>query len=149
MESNLKSLLATLGCILLLFLYCLHLKVKEKEAVSERTYPQQALEYELEEWQSCGGDGGNDGTLQEQEEATWTAPRIIYTYRLEVETVPENQHYRVRPSGYQQYEVEPIGEGYSYNVYEFQSYEVLTTEECYEFVKNHPEKVKRISSRRH
>lgn len=63
-----------------------------------------------------------------------------YKYRVEIETIPENQLYKIEKSGYQQYEISRLGESYSYVTYEFTSDKVMTTEEAYEFVKRHPEK---------
>lgn len=67
-----------------------------------------------------------------------------YKYRVEIETIPENQIYKIEKSGYQQYEVSRLGESYSYVTYEFTSDKVMTTEEAYEFVKRHPEKCTRV-----
>lgn len=67
-----------------------------------------------------------------------------YKYRVEIETIPENQIYKIEKSGYQQYEVSRLGETYSYVTYEFTSDKVMTTEEAYEFVKRHPEKCTRV-----
>lgn len=63
-----------------------------------------------------------------------------YKYRVEIETIPENQIYKIEKSGYQQYEVSRLGESYSYVTYEFTSDKIMTTEEAYEFVKKYPEK---------
>lgn len=67
-----------------------------------------------------------------------------YKYRVEIETIPENQLYKIEKSGYQQYEVSRLGESYSYVTYEFTSDKIMTTEEAYEFVKRHPEKCTRV-----
>ena len=67
-----------------------------------------------------------------------------YKYRVEIETIPENQLYKIEKSGYQQYEISRLGESYSYVTYEFTSDKVMTTEEAYEFVKRHPEKCTRV-----
>lgn len=67
-----------------------------------------------------------------------------YKYRVEIETIPENQIYKIEKSGYQQYEVSRLGETYSYVTYEFISDKIMTTEEAYAFVKNHPEKCTRV-----
>lgn len=67
-----------------------------------------------------------------------------YKYRVEIETIPENQLYKIEKSGYQQYEVSRLGESYSYVTYEFTSDKVMTTEEAYEFVKKYPEKCTRV-----
>lgn len=67
-----------------------------------------------------------------------------YKYRVEIETIPENQIYKIEKSGYQQYEVSRLGETYSYVTYEFTSDKVMTTEEAYEFVKRHPKKCTRV-----
>lgn len=67
-----------------------------------------------------------------------------YKYRVEIETIPENQIYKIEKSGYQQYEVSRLGESYSYVTYEFTSDKVMTTEEAYEFVKRHPKKCTRV-----
>lgn len=64
-----------------------------------------------------------------------------YKYRVEIETIPENQIYKIEKSGYQQYEVSRLGETYSYVTYEFISDRIMTTEEAYDFVKRHPENV--------
>ena len=75
---------------------------------------------------------------KEEKEKQW------YKYRVEIETIPENQLYKIEKSGYQQYEVSRLGESYSYVTYEFTSDKVMTTEEAYEFVKRHPEKCTRV-----
>lgn len=67
-----------------------------------------------------------------------------YKYRVEIETIPENQLYKIEKSGYQQYEVSRLGESYSYVTYEFTSDKIMTTEEAYEFVKKYPEKCTRV-----
>lgn len=67
-----------------------------------------------------------------------------YKYRVEIETIPENQLYKIEKSGYQQYEVSRLGESYSYVTYEFTSDKIITTEEAYEFVKKYPEKCTRV-----
>lgn len=67
-----------------------------------------------------------------------------YKYRVEIETIPENQLYKIEKSGYQQYEISRLGESYSYVTYEFISDRIMTTEEAYEFVKRHPEKCTRV-----
>lgn len=67
-----------------------------------------------------------------------------YKYRVEIETIPENQIYKIEKSGYQQYEVSRLGETYSYVTYEFISDRIMTTEEAYDFVKRHPEKCTRV-----
>lgn len=67
-----------------------------------------------------------------------------YKYRVEIETIPENQLYKIEKSGYQQYEVSRLGETYSYVTYEFISDRIMTTEEAYDFVKRHPEKCTRV-----
>ena len=67
-----------------------------------------------------------------------------YKYRVEIETIPENQIYKIEKSGYQQYEVSRLGESYSYVTYEFTSDKIITTEEAYEFVKKYPEKCTRV-----
>lgn len=67
-----------------------------------------------------------------------------YKYRVEIETIPENQLYKIEKSGYQQYEISRLGESYSYVTYEFTSDKVMTTEEAYEFVKKYPEKCTRV-----
>lgn len=67
-----------------------------------------------------------------------------YKYRVEIETIPENQLYKIEKSGYQQYEVSRLGESYSYVTYEFTSDKIMTTEEAYEFVKRYPEKCTRV-----
>lgn len=67
-----------------------------------------------------------------------------YKYRVEIETIPENQLYKIEKSGYHQYEISRLGESYSYVTYEFTSDKVMTTEEAYEFVKRHPEKCTRV-----
>ena len=61
-----------------------------------------------------------------------------YKYRVEIETIPENQIYKIEKSRYQQYEVSRLGETYSYVTYEFISDRIMTTEEAYDFVKSHP-----------
>lgn len=75
---------------------------------------------------------------KEEKEKQW------YKYRVEIETIPENQLYKIEKSGYQQYEVSRLGESYSYVTYEFTSDKVMTTEEAYEFVKKYPEKCTRV-----
>lgn len=75
---------------------------------------------------------------KEEKEKQW------YKYRVEIETIPENQLYKIEKSGYQQYEISRLGESYSYVTYEFTSDKVMTTEEAYEFVKRHPEKCTRV-----
>lgn len=67
-----------------------------------------------------------------------------YKYRVEIETIPENQIYKIEKSGYQQYEVSRLGETYSYVTYEFISDRIMTTEEAYDFVKRHPEKCTQV-----
>lgn len=67
-----------------------------------------------------------------------------YKYRVEIETIPENQLYKIEKSGYQQYEVSRLGETYSYVVYEFTSDKVMTTQEAYDFVKKYPERCTRV-----
>ena len=74
------------------------------------------------------------GIKPKEEKKQW------YKYRVEIETIPENQIYKIEKSGYQQYEVSRLGETYSYVTYEFTSDKVMTTEEAYEFVKKYPEK---------
>lgn len=75
---------------------------------------------------------------KEEKEKQW------YKYRVEIETIPENQLYKIEESGYQQYEISRLGESYSYVTYEFTLDKVMTTEEAYEFVKRHPEKCTRV-----
>lgn len=67
-----------------------------------------------------------------------------YKYRVEIETIPENQIYKIEKSGYQQYEVSRLGETYSYVTYEFTSDKVMTTQEAYDFVKKYPERCTRV-----
>jgi hypothetical protein len=67
-----------------------------------------------------------------------------YKYRVEIETIPENQLYKIEKSGYQQYEVSRLGETYSYVTYEFTSDKVMTTQEAYDFVKKYPERCTRV-----
>nr|UVX82966.1 MAG: hypothetical protein [Bacteriophage sp.] len=67
-----------------------------------------------------------------------------YKYRVEIETIPENQIYKIEKSGYQQYEVSRLGETYSYVTYEFISDKVMTTQEAYDFVNKHPERCTRV-----
>ena len=67
-----------------------------------------------------------------------------YKYRVEIETIPENQLYKIEKSGYQQYEISRLDKTYTYVTYEFTSDKVMTTEEAYEFVKRHPEKCTRV-----
>ena len=67
-----------------------------------------------------------------------------YKYRVEIETIPENQLYKIEKSGYQQYEVSRFGETYSYVTYEFTSDKVMTTQEAYDFVKKYPERCTRV-----
>lgn len=67
-----------------------------------------------------------------------------YKYRVEIETIPENQIYKIEKSGYQQYEVSRLGETYSYVTYEFISDKVMTTQEAYDFVKKYPERCTRV-----
>ena len=61
-----------------------------------------------------------------------------YKYRVEIETIPENQIYKIEKSGYQQYEVSRLGETYSYVTYEFTSDKVMTTLDAFDFVKKNP-----------
>lgn len=75
---------------------------------------------------------------KEEKEKQW------YKYRVEIETIPENQLYKIEKSGYQQYEISRLGETYSYVTYEFISDRIMTTEEAYDFVKRHPEKCTRV-----
>lgn len=67
-----------------------------------------------------------------------------YKYRVEIETIPENQIYKIEKSGYNQYEVSRLGETYSYVTYEFTSDKVMTTQEAYDFVKKYPERCTRV-----
>lgn len=67
-----------------------------------------------------------------------------YKYRVEIETIPENQIYKIEKSGYQQYEVSRLGETYFYVTYEFTSDKVMTTQEAYDFVKKYPERCTRV-----
>lgn len=67
-----------------------------------------------------------------------------YKYRVEIETIPENQIYKIEKFGYQQYEVSRLGETYSYVTYEFTSDKVMTTQEAYDFVKKYPERCTRV-----
>lgn len=78
------------------------------------------------------------GIKPKEEKKQW------YKYRVEIETIPENQLYKIEKSGYQQYEVSRLGESYSYVTYEFTSDKIMTTEEAYEFVKKYPEKCTRV-----
>ena len=48
------------------------------------------------------------GIKPKEEKKQW------YKYRVEIETIPENQIYKIEKSGYQQYEVSRLGETYSY-----------------------------------
>ena len=63
------------------------------------------------------------GIKPKEEKKQW------YKYRVEIETIPENQIYKIEKSGYQQYEVSRLGETYSYVTYEFTSDKVMTTQE--------------------
>lgn len=76
--------------------------------------------------------------LKEEKKKQW------YKYRVEIETIPENQIYKIEKSGYQQYEVSRLGETYSYVTYEFTSDKVMTTQEAYDFVKKYPERCTRV-----
>lgn len=73
-----------------------------------------------------------------------TEKKQWYKYRVEIETIPENQIYKIEKSGYQQYEVSRLGETYSYVTYEFTSDKVMTTQEAYDFVKKYPERCTRV-----
>lgn len=78
------------------------------------------------------------GIKPKEEKKQW------YKYRVEIETIPENQIYKIEKSGYQQYEVSRLGETYSYVTYEFTSDKVMTTQEAYDFVKKYPERCTRV-----
>lgn len=78
--------------------------------------------------------------LKKKEKKQW------YKYRVEIETIPENQIYKIEKSEYQQSEVSRLGETYSYKVYEFYSDKIMTTQEASDFVKNHPEKCTLVSN---
>lgn len=69
-----------------------------------------------------------------------------YKYRVEIETIPENQIYKIEKSGYQQYEVSRLGESYSYVTYEFTSDKVMNTREAYNFVINNLDKCTKVSN---
>ena len=69
-----------------------------------------------------------------------------YKYRVEIETIPENQIYKIEKSGYQQYEVSRLGESYSYVTYEFISDKIMNTREAYNFVINNLDKCTRVSN---
>lgn len=81
---------------------------------------------------------GNNNYIQEN-------ITLVYKYRVEIETIPENQVYSIKKSGYNGLEVTRLGETYSYKVYEFTSDKILNTKEAYEYVLNNPGKCKLVT----
>lgn len=78
------------------------------------------------------------GIKPKEEKKQW------YKYRVSIETIPENQIYKIEKSGYEQYKVSRLGETYSYVTYEFTSDKVMTTQEAYDFVRKYPERCTRV-----
>lgn len=69
-----------------------------------------------------------------------------YKYRVEIESTPEKNLYKIEKSGYDQYEISRRGSGYSYKTYEFISDKVMNTQEAYNYVINNLDKCTLVSN---
>lgn len=124
-----KSLLITIGAMLL------YLGTKYNAPTEEVSIAPSRFESPITKLISLQD---SMGIKPKEEKKQW------YKYRVEIETIPENQIYKIEKSGYQQYEVSRLGETYSYVTYEFTSDKVMTTQEAYDFVKKYPERCTRV-----
>lgn len=138
-----KNVLIVCICSVLVILFY---EAVQKEAVRKVKEPVSEDSITKAVWDALLSGNKQKTSQTDRDTFPVSKPKTLHRYQVLVETTPMTRNYVIRKSGYNQYIADPTGPRYSYKVYGFYVDHVLTEQECYDYVRNHPDKVTLIYS---